>query len=163
MLEGYRHATSQVENAWVEVKQAKSTEQKIAERLRPSHCEGADVYSRQGDGPTQPARGLKLSAEIAKSSDAFTQFMMETFVFDPNGLVSSPVAYQKLVGWCGSHGRTDLLDRIKAQNLRRYMRGVPGFERIEKGPRPHGDDRTIAKIRLRTKEERDKDFDDDDE
>jgi hypothetical protein len=37
----------------VEVKQAKSTEQKIRERLRPSHCEGADVYSQQGSGPTR--------------------------------------------------------------------------------------------------------------
>jgi len=111
---------------------------------------------------TQPTRGLRLSAEVAKSSDAFTQFMMETFVFDVDGLVSSPVAYQKLVRWCGSHGRADLLERIKSQNLRRYMRAVPGFEGIEKGPRPHGEDRTIAKIRLRTKEEREKDFDDDD-
>jgi hypothetical protein len=37
----------------VEVKQAKSTEQKLREHHQPRHCEGADTISRTtGPGPT---------------------------------------------------------------------------------------------------------------
>jgi len=70
VLEGYRHATSQVENAWVEVKQAKSTEQKIAERLRPSHCEGADVYSHQGTGPTRVSTAVHHAGHYVQPGTA---------------------------------------------------------------------------------------------
>jgi hypothetical protein len=50
----------------VEVKQAKSTEQKIADRLKPSHCEGADVYSHQGSGPTRVSTAVHHSGHYVQ-------------------------------------------------------------------------------------------------
>ena len=54
----------------VEVKQSKSTEQKIAERLRPSHCEGADSYSRQGDGPTRVSTAVHHAGHYVQPGTA---------------------------------------------------------------------------------------------
>jgi len=54
----------------VEVKQAKSTEQKIRERLIPSHCEGADTYSRQGDGPTRVSTAVYHSGHYNQPGTA---------------------------------------------------------------------------------------------
>jgi len=50
----------------VEVKQAKSTAEKIRDRLKPSHCEGADVYSRQGDGPTRVSTAIHHSGHYVQ-------------------------------------------------------------------------------------------------
>jgi putative DNA primase/helicase len=102
----------------------------------------------------QPASGARLGADIAKNSDAFTQFLTETFVLDREGAVTYTVAYEQLRFWCGKHGRTDLLDKIKPQNFRRWINGVPGYEGIENAPRPHGTPRRLAKLRLRTRTER---------
>jgi len=110
---------------------------------------------------TQPDSGLRLSVEIAKSSDAFTQFMLETFVFDPKGEVTYGTAYRKLTEWCDKHGR-DLTKSIVPQNLKKYIRSVPGFKDVDSAPRPHDTPRKLSNIRLRNAEERDKDFEDED-
>jgi putative DNA primase/helicase len=106
----------------------------------------------------QPRSGERLGAEIAQSSDAFTRFMSETFVSDPQGTVTYSWAYQLLKDWCAEHGRQDLLERIIPQNLRKYIRGVPGFQDVENAPRPHKTPRRLARIRCRNKQEREKDF-----
>jgi putative DNA primase/helicase len=108
----------------------------------------------------QPGTGERLGVEIAQSSDAFTQFMAETFVSDPKGTVTYFLAYEKLKDWCAKHGRQDLLESIIPQNLRKYIRSVPGFEDVETAPRAHGTQRRLSKIRFRNKQEREADFED---
>jgi putative DNA primase/helicase len=106
----------------------------------------------------QPASGARLGVDIAKSSDAFTQFLTETFVLDREASVTYAVAYEQLKFWCGKHGRQDLLERIIPQNLRRWINGVPGYQDIENAPRAHNTPRRLAKLRLRTRTEREADW-----
>jgi putative DNA primase/helicase len=109
---------------------------------------------------TQPAKGLQLQTAVAKSSDPFTQFMMETFVADPNGTVTFKTAYEELISWNKRHGR-NLTESIIPQNFQKYARGIAGFQNIKNAPRPHDTPRRLAGMRLRNVKDLDEEFDDD--
>jgi putative DNA primase/helicase len=116
---------------------------------------------------TQPDSGLHLRTDVVKTSDPFTQFMLETFVADPNGTVIISEAYKELLVWNRKRGGT-LTEKIIPQNFRKYVRGVAGFQYVESASRPRDEEgnptpRRYAGMRFRDAKDRDKEFDGDDE
>ena len=96
----------------------------------------------------QPASSAQLEIDIRKTSDPFTQFVLDTFLPDPKGQVNITVAYAWFEQWCGEHGHLDLPKSIINKNLKTYIQKVPGFEHIETF-KPHGEPRNWRGIRLR--------------
>jgi hypothetical protein len=136
--------------------------QRIIDKELPgiaARCLAAYRRAKERGRLIQPDSGKRLAAQIVKSSDAFTRFMEETFVPDPQGKVLCKLAYEKLVIWCGQHGQGELLERIIPQNFRKNIRALPGFEGIDLAPRPHGSERRFAGLRLRTQDEYEAEFD----
>jgi hypothetical protein len=54
------------------------------------------------------------------------------------------------------HGRPELLTSITNNNLKTYLRALPGFEKVDTY-RPHGEPRRYKLMRLRSKSERGED------
>ncbi len=105
----------------------------------------------------QPASGKKLELAVTKNSDPFTQFVMRTFIPDKNGTVVISTAYAKFEAWCHEQGRVTLLKKVTRQNIRNRIRSIRGFDGVGDGGKPHGEQRLWSGLRLRTKEDRKKD------
>ena len=65
------------------------------------------------------------------------------------GTVTYARAMNELRDWCVAHGRPELLSSIRPNNIRKSIRAVPGFEEVAEAGRPHGEQRRMARIRLR--------------
>ena len=89
----------------------------------------------------QPRSGLVLANMIAQSSDPFTQFVEETLVVDPKGIVLCHKLFSRFQLWCAKHGREDLLAKTTTNNIRKFINQVPGFEQVPKAVRPTGEQR----------------------
>ena len=96
----------------------------------------------------QPRSADRLEREIAQSPDAFTQFMLETFIADPDGSVTIARAFAELEAWCAKHGRRDILKGVTRMNFGGRVRAVAGFEQIDTF-KPHGKQRRYKFMRLR--------------
>jgi putative DNA primase/helicase len=96
----------------------------------------------------QPASSDQLEIDIRKTSDPFTQFVLDTFIPDLKGEVRISVAYAWFQQWCGEHGHLDLPKSIIVKNIITYLQKVPGFEQV-KTFKPHGEPRNWRGIRLR--------------
>jgi putative DNA primase/helicase len=114
-----------------------------------ARCIAAYRRARKRGRLIQPRSSERLGHEIAVSSDPFIQFVTETFVSDPEGTVVYAVAMDRLRSWCEEHGRKELLESVKNNKIRGRLRAVPGFEDVIEAPRPHGQPRRMARIRLR--------------
>jgi putative DNA primase/helicase len=118
-----------------------------------ARCINAYARLRQRGRFIQPSSSDRLEAEIRQRSDAFTQWVEETFAADPNGQVKIGVAFGNFELWCGKHGHSHLLKSITSKNLRNYLHKVPGFEHVTTC-RPNGSPvRYWAGIRFREAEE----------
>jgi putative DNA primase/helicase len=100
----------------------------------------------------QPRSAARLEREIAQSSDAFTQFVLETFIADPDASVTVSRAFSELEIWCGKNGRQDILRGITRMNLAGRIRAVGGFEQIDTF-KPHGKQRRYKFMRLRREDD----------
>jgi phage/plasmid-associated DNA primase len=136
---------------------------KLLARLRESELSGIAARCLRGyrraqerGRLTQPRSAARLEREIVQGSDPFTQFAQETFVADPDGSVTVGRAYTALELWCAKHGRPELLKSITHNNLKTYLRGIPGFEKVDTF-RPHGEPRRYKLMRLRGKNEKGED------
>jgi putative DNA primase/helicase len=132
----------------------------LSDRLRgelsgiAGRCLAAYRRAKERGRLIQPASGERLNREIAKGSDAFTQFVTECFVSDPEGTVTYKEAMKELRDWCNLYGRPELLDKIKSNNIRKSIRALPGFQDVEQAARPHGEERRMARLRLRVPKDR---------
>jgi putative DNA primase/helicase len=124
----------------------------LSDRLRgelsgiAGRCLAAYRRAKERGRLIQPASGERLNREIAVGSDPFTQFVTECFVSDPGGTVTYKDAMKELRDWCNAHGRPELLDKIKSNNIRKAIRALPGFIDVEQAARPHGEERRMARL-----------------
>jgi putative DNA primase/helicase len=138
----------------------------LSDRLRgelagiAGRCLAAYRRARERGGLIQPASGERLNREIAVGSDAFTQFVMECFVSDPKGEVTYIAAMKELRDWCNAHGRPELL-KVQSNKIRKMISAIPGFMDITRAPRPKGEQRKMARIRLRNPTDRKEDEEED--
>jgi phage/plasmid-associated DNA primase len=109
----------------------------------------------------QPASGAGLKAKVEAQSDPFTEFMLETFVPDPEGTVQIGVIMLKLEAWRERYGRVELR-RIIRPHLLKNIVAVEGFRAVKNAPRvtdPETGDkpRCYLGLRLRTAKEQEED------
>jgi len=116
-------------------------------------CLRAYHRARDRERFIQPRSAQMLEAQIAQSSDPFTEFVQGTFIPDPAGTVSCGKVFSEFQSWCARHGRTELLDGKTTMNIRKFINAVPGFEKVTRGPREHGKPRRYSLMRLRKAED----------
>jgi putative DNA primase/helicase len=120
-----------------------------------ARCIAAYARLRERKRFVQPSSSDHLEAEIRKRSDAFTQWVEETFVADPAGEVRIGAAFSNFERWCTQHGHGQLLKSITLKNIRNYLHKVPGFKHVTTF-RPDGSPvRYWAGIRFRKANEAD--------
>jgi hypothetical protein len=85
---------------------------------------------------------------------------MECFVSDPKGEVTYIAAMKELRDWCNAHGRPELL-KVQSNKIRKMISAIPGFMDITRAPRPKGEQRKMARIRLRNPTDRKEDEEED--
>lgn len=103
----------------------------------------------------QPKSGASLGARVAQNSDAFAQFIQEHYVFDATATQTTfGEIYARLIGWCKAQGRTEILESVIPQNLKKNIRKVPGFADVEGTNKTKKVPRRLLRIRLRTPEAR---------
>jgi putative DNA primase/helicase len=100
----------------------------------------------------QPASSNQLEIDIRKTSDPFTQFVLDTFEPDPKGEVNIGKAYTHFLIWCQEQGHVDLPKSIKHNNMKTFLRKIPGFEQV-RTHRQHAIPRVWLNIRFRKAEE----------
>ncbi|TFV74107.1 hypothetical protein E4K64_19130 [Bradyrhizobium frederickii] len=102
----------------------------------------------------QPASAGALEREVLTASDPFTAMVQSCFVPDFEGTAVRQAMVEAAQGWLRAIGRPDEAARIRTNNIVGRVRGVVGFEHIADAPRPHGQPRAVAGLRLRPKSER---------
>jgi putative DNA primase/helicase len=88
----------------------------------------------------QPRSAAGLEVDILKTSDAFSGWVLDTFIPDQKGSVLCGRAFAYFKIWA-ERGHEDLLTSVTLQNLGGRIRQVPGFHGVGPSFRPNGEQR----------------------
>jgi phage/plasmid-associated DNA primase len=104
----------------------------------------------------QPQSGAELERKVLAQSDPYTAFVNDLFVIDPVGTVNCGLVKIKFDDWCRERGRFDLrLSTPTGSLLTQRLKGVADLEQL-RSMKPHAGQREYVGLRLKTKDERDR-------